>query len=142
MSYTPTTWSKGDVVTSAKLNKLEQGVAAADGIFYIDAQITGGTTPADMTLTSTTITADYLAALEAGKLLVLRVAMPAQAGGKPYLLTPLEVMVMYERASSMPGLSWSSPDLTVSNFSVEPGDNDTDPVIVKVQSVSYDVQGR
>ena len=29
MSYTPTEWKTGDVVTSAKLNKLEQGVAAA-----------------------------------------------------------------------------------------------------------------
>lgn len=29
MSYSPTTWKSGDVVTSAKLNKLEQGVAEA-----------------------------------------------------------------------------------------------------------------
>ena len=29
MSYTPTEWKTGDVVTSAKLNKLEQGVADA-----------------------------------------------------------------------------------------------------------------
>ena len=29
MSYTPTNWKTGDVVTSAKLNKLEQGVADA-----------------------------------------------------------------------------------------------------------------
>ena len=27
MSYTPTTWQSGDVITSTKLNKLEQGVA-------------------------------------------------------------------------------------------------------------------
>ena len=27
MSYTPTTWKAGDTVTSAKLNKLEQGIA-------------------------------------------------------------------------------------------------------------------
>lgn len=31
MSYTPTEWKTGDVVTSAKLNKLEQGVADAGG---------------------------------------------------------------------------------------------------------------
>ena len=29
MAYTPTTWKSGDVVTSAKLNKLENGVANA-----------------------------------------------------------------------------------------------------------------
>lgn len=31
MSYEPTNWQTGDVVTSAKLNKLEQGVANAGG---------------------------------------------------------------------------------------------------------------
>lgn len=28
MAYNPTNWARGDVVTSAKLNKLEQGVAS------------------------------------------------------------------------------------------------------------------
>lgn len=31
MAYEPTVWESGDVVTSAKLNKLEQGVASAAG---------------------------------------------------------------------------------------------------------------
>ena len=31
MSYTPTEWKSGDVVTSAKLNKLEEGVASSGG---------------------------------------------------------------------------------------------------------------
>lgn len=31
MSYTPTVWATGDVVTAEKLNKLEQGVASAGG---------------------------------------------------------------------------------------------------------------
>ena len=31
MSYTPTNWQTGDVVTSEKLNKLEDGVVAANG---------------------------------------------------------------------------------------------------------------
>ena len=31
MSYTPTEWKTGDIVTSTKLNKLEQGVANAGG---------------------------------------------------------------------------------------------------------------
>ena len=31
MSYEPTQWNSGDIVTSAKLNKLEQGVANAGG---------------------------------------------------------------------------------------------------------------
>lgn len=32
MSYTPTNWKAGDIVTSAKLNKIEQGIAASGGI--------------------------------------------------------------------------------------------------------------
>jgi len=28
MAYEPTTWKSGDVVTSAKLNKIEQGIAS------------------------------------------------------------------------------------------------------------------
>ena len=31
MSYTPTEWKAGDTVTSAKLNKIEQGIASAGG---------------------------------------------------------------------------------------------------------------
>ena len=35
MSYEPTNWKSGDTVTSAKLNKLEQGVANAGGGYLI-----------------------------------------------------------------------------------------------------------
>jgi hypothetical protein len=39
MSYTPTEWKAGDTVTSAKLNKLEQGVASSGGtdILFVTA---------------------------------------------------------------------------------------------------------
>lgn len=30
MSYTPTNWSAGDTITAAKLNKIEQGIVAAN----------------------------------------------------------------------------------------------------------------
>ena len=35
MSYEPTNWKAGDVVTSAKLNKMEQGIAAGGGIRFV-----------------------------------------------------------------------------------------------------------
>lgn len=35
MSYEPTTWKDGDLVTSAKLNKIEQGIAAGGGILIV-----------------------------------------------------------------------------------------------------------
>lgn len=31
MAYTPTEWQSGDIVTSAKLNKIENGIASASG---------------------------------------------------------------------------------------------------------------
>ncbi len=37
MSYEPTNWKSGDVVTSAKLNKLEQGVANAGGVLIVSS---------------------------------------------------------------------------------------------------------
>lgn len=51
MSYEPTNWKSGDVVTSAKLNKLEQGVAGAGGIFWITGTVdeTAGTQTLDKT---------------------------------------------------------------------------------------------
>ena len=35
MSYTPTTWTTGDTITATKLNKIEQGIASAGGVFPI-----------------------------------------------------------------------------------------------------------
>ena len=45
MSYEPTTWKSGDTVTSAKLNKIEQGIANAGGggAFVVSADIGTGT---------------------------------------------------------------------------------------------------
>lgn len=51
MSYTPTNWKAGDIVTSAKLNKMEQGIAAGGGIRIVhltinEGQSEGGSIPA------------------------------------------------------------------------------------------------
>ena len=35
MAYEPTNWQAGDIVTSAKLNKIEQGIAAGGGILVV-----------------------------------------------------------------------------------------------------------
>ena len=40
MSYTPTDWKAGDVISSQKLNKLEQGVADAGGGGVLTVTIT------------------------------------------------------------------------------------------------------
>ena len=45
MSYMPTEWKSGDTVTSAKLNKIEQGIAAGSGILIAHAIIENGGNP-------------------------------------------------------------------------------------------------
>lgn len=49
MSYEPTNWKTGDVVTSAKLNKLEQGVAAGSGVLVVTGTYEGDIETLDKT---------------------------------------------------------------------------------------------
>lgn len=63
MSYTPTNWVSGDIITSAKLNKLENGVAAAGGLVV---NITADETDPD-TMVMDVTAGDLYAALEAGQ---------------------------------------------------------------------------
>lgn len=48
MAYTPTTWTTGDTVTAALLNKMEQGIAGAGGIIF--AQVNEQTLALNMTV--------------------------------------------------------------------------------------------
>lgn len=64
MSYTPTEWKTGDVVTSAKLNKLEQGVADAGGGGALVVEFTYNAS--DTTYTSTSLASDVITAFFAG----------------------------------------------------------------------------
>lgn len=59
MAYEPTNWKAGDVVTSAKLNKMEQGIAASGGIRIVhltinEGQSEGGSIPARSSTSATT----------------------------------------------------------------------------------------
>ena len=49
MSYTPTNWKAGDTVTSAKLNKMEQGIANNGGILRVNIHNIDGSLVADKT---------------------------------------------------------------------------------------------
>lgn len=60
MTYTPTNWVRGDIVTSAKLNKLEQGVAST--VFVVTLSYDEETS----TYSTDKPYADILAAYEAG----------------------------------------------------------------------------
>ena len=39
MSYEPNEWAKGDVVTSAKLNHIENGIAGAGTAFIVNVEV-------------------------------------------------------------------------------------------------------
>ena len=65
MAYTPTTWAKGDVVTSEKLNKLEGGTSAATTL------VVNAETDSQTSVTALDQTAgDIFAAAQAGGVVV------------------------------------------------------------------------
>lgn len=64
MAYTPTVWATGDVITAAKLNKAEEGIAAANDI---SGGLSVSISSADDYLTFDKTAADVLAAVQAGK---------------------------------------------------------------------------
>lgn len=41
MAYTPTNWQSGDTITSARLNKIEQGIASGGGGLLVTATQSG-----------------------------------------------------------------------------------------------------
>ena len=49
MSYEKNTWNKGDVITSAKLNHMEDGIAGAGGVLIVNGTIDGSTMTLDHT---------------------------------------------------------------------------------------------
>ena len=50
MTYTPTTWATGDVVSSEKLNKMETGIESADnGLFVVTISYKSGNFSSDKT---------------------------------------------------------------------------------------------
>lgn len=68
MSYEPTNWKSGDVVTSTKLNKLEQGVADAGGVFVVG--MTYDYDNSRITLDKTY--AEILSAVQAGNVVIAK----------------------------------------------------------------------
>ena len=69
MSYEPTNWKSGDVVTSAKLNKLEQGVAAGSLIVHVTTTVDEGATLHSLV----TPYSDILAAIESGIIPLMKI---------------------------------------------------------------------
>ena len=62
MAYTPTVWAKGDVITAVKLNKAENGIAAASaGAFYCRVSYADETWTCDKTI------AQIIEAYDAGR---------------------------------------------------------------------------
>ena len=78
MSYTPTTWQSGDVISSARLNKIEQGIVEASqsgggGVVYVSVIDTGGTTSGGYPILRLSMTGDQiLDAINANQMVILK----------------------------------------------------------------------
>ena len=71
MSYTPTVWNTGDIVSSQRLNKLEEGVKDAYEVMVINGTVTfDDRTQAVFTATMEKTAEEIYNAAEAGMLLV------------------------------------------------------------------------
>ena len=93
MSYTPTEWKAGDVVTSAKLNKIEQGIVASESSVFI--------VTFDRTLDHTDKTAQEIEeAYLAGKKVILRIeAIDEGTGYSLEALTSMRKVISDENIS-------------------------------------------
>ena len=68
MSYEPTNWQEGDLITSERLNKMEQGIASGEGgIFLIPAEYDSSTSNTTMQKTA----GEIFEAASSGKLCVV-----------------------------------------------------------------------
>lgn len=88
MSYTPTTWATGDVITEEKLNNIESGILNAPGVAVFEFEVI--TNNNNQVVTDVTIE-DVMDASNAGKLCVASLAshssaMPADANPKIFVL--------------------------------------------------------
>ena len=100
MSYTPTNWENGDIITAEKLNKLENGVADSGGsggdsnIFAIHYTIDG-----TFAATSDKTYTEIQTAVAAGKELIAFCTIPSSTVSLDY--DPTLVSVMCSLAEDM-----------------------------------------
>ena len=84
MSYTPNTWSAGDIITAQKLNAIEQGIANAGGGNILVVNLSGniqigGVNEVQYHDTLDTTFADIYNALAAGTLVYIRRVIPCES---------------------------------------------------------------
>ena len=89
MSYTPTEWKTGDIVTAEKLNKMEDGIENAGGTLIIEPTITreGNTT----TYSLHTSFNDIKNAFLSGRNIVVQFIIPDSPGYDIYSIRPFVV---------------------------------------------------
>ena len=95
MAYEKQTWAKGDVVTSTKLNHIEDGIAAAEsggggGRFVITADKPTGTSSSPAAVTADKSLAEIVAAMEAGMTPVVKFKNASSPAGDQYFFASLK----------------------------------------------------
>ena len=127
MSYTPTNWKAGDVVTSAKLNKMEQGIAASGGIRVVHLTFPSGLNPSMSTAASMQLDItpnELMDAFENDEIVVIT-ASNGRADGGQYLISVFsyddETTYTVKITDTMHLLTSSDPD---EYFTYDPNSSD------------------
>ena len=93
MAYDKTNWKTGDVVTSAKLNKIEEGIASNSLVVEIETEADGN----DMRMNKTA-SEIYNALVSGGNVLFARKRVsPAEDGNTGYVLYNVAVLLNFSK---------------------------------------------
>ena len=88
MSYTPTEWATGDVITAEKLNNIEQGIVGGERFVITATNVADENTPQTVPTLDKTTT-EILEAFKVGKVPLLKIVTPI---GFTYLTDNVTVM--------------------------------------------------
>ncbi len=139
MAYTPTEWQSGDIVTSAKLNKIENGIASASaggGVMYVT--ISAEDAEGEMVYSADKTLDEIIAAVESGQ--DVRATF-ADGGGYFYLITcadnPDGKTAAFNQTLVYP--SEDSPTTAVLSSTVISINNDGSGDVVELEFVNGDI---
>ena len=103
MAYTPTEWETGDVITAEKLNKAEQGIAAASDVIYVNFTLDNGTASCDASF------ADIFTAINTNKKAVFA---DLSVVGETRLIFPLSLSDSDPEYCYVYGIGFKVPSIT------------------------------
>lgn len=129
MSYTPTDWKTGDVITADKLNNIEGGIAD-NNMFYVNIQENDGNYTADKTVQQ------VLSAHESGKICAFKFKPPEEGGEYVIIISQFYPDAVFGEMIHADG---EGGTLTIGLLSIDLSQTGEETV-VDLQTYSYTVQ--